>query len=106
MGRSKSSYKEGDQVMIFVNPNTNTCAEGLAILKEFIESDKHVERWSVEFLDQPGKTYPRFISKPHMNRYDESPYRFAGDWGPLHDTLVAGSNDVACVGPDYQALER
>jgi len=87
--RHKPFYEEGDQVMIFVNPNTNSCAEGLAILKEFLESDTRIERWSVEFLDQPGRTYPRFISKPRKN---EPLYnRYSIHYGNDFDNSTVGS---------------
>ena len=70
--------------MIFVNPNTNTMDEGLAILKEFIDSDINIERWSVEFMDMPGKTFPRFISKP--KRDDYTYYRYSVHYGDNPDT--------------------
>lgn len=87
--RHRPFYKEGDQVMIFVNPNTNSCAEGLAILKEFIDSDLLIERWSVEFLDQPGITYPRFISKPKKD--DPSYYRYSVHYGHNIDIDTVGN---------------
>ena len=58
---NKSRYKTGDFHTIYMNPQKQTGREGRAVLKEFRSSEGGIELWMVEFLDQPGKLYPRYI---------------------------------------------
>lgn len=101
MGRAKSKYEPGDRVMVFTNPNTNASPIGMATLREFIEADTRLERWIMEFDDKPGQLITQFISKPHTNRYDDSPFRFPGDWGPHPDHLTVGDVRVEGDRIDY-----
>ena len=60
--------KPGDVIMIFTDPFECKIPEGQATLTELL-SVRHnsiinkpdFEYWDVEFLDSPGKKYPRII---------------------------------------------
>jgi len=53
--------KPNDIVMIYSSPYRREHPEGQAKLIKLIESVSDMEYWEVEFINQPGKTYPRLI---------------------------------------------
>lgn len=55
--------KPGEIVMIYTDPMNLKQPEGQAKLMELITSCETSEYWRVEFLDSPGKLYPRLIKK-------------------------------------------
>lgn len=61
-----SQFDTGELVTIFEDPITQKKVEGLAKLKKLISAThivvnnkNHLERWNVEFLNEPGRTFER-----------------------------------------------
>ncbi len=58
--------KAGDVVTVYDDPLTKTRPEGQAILRKLeAAKDRYAEReyWQVDFLEEPGVLYTRFIAK-------------------------------------------
>ena len=69
------TLKVGQEVNIYVNPNKCECLEGRAKLIKRLEKSGGIELWEVEFLDQPGKTYPRFIKAEKPTTWETNYYQ-------------------------------
>lgn len=64
----KSQFDVGEMVSIYEDPITRKKLEGVATLKKLINANfsdagegLHLERWEVEFENDPGRTFPRNI---------------------------------------------
>jgi hypothetical protein len=55
--------KPGDILPIYTDPTECTLSEGIATLREHIQSAGGLELWLVEFEDQPEHFYERWIKK-------------------------------------------
>lgn len=61
MSEKQKHYQPGDVTMIFQDPITQQKKEGLAKLLFHKNSRDGLDYWEVEFLEEPGASYPRFI---------------------------------------------
>jgi hypothetical protein len=62
--------KAGDVVLVYEDPVTEQTPEGKARLVKPVKGEwgvsegRNLTRWAVRFLDEPGRTFERFILEP------------------------------------------